>query len=54
MIIAGLYFCDFCGKEAEFVDFMVRGRKACICNECIKVCQDIAEERKQNNEGEGA
>ncbi len=46
MITAGFCFCDFCGKEAEFVDFMVRGRKACMCNECIAICVEIAEERK--------
>ena len=45
--------CDFCGsKEGEGgVKRIIVGLKACICNQCIELCNDIIYEmNKKNND----
>ena len=39
-----LEICDFCGKSQKEVEKIIKGAKACICNECISVCCEILEE----------
>ncbi len=35
--------CSFCGKTSDLVDKIISGPNACICNECIELCNDIIE-----------
>ncbi len=35
--------CSFCGKTSDMVDKIISGPNACICNECIELCNDIIE-----------
>lgn len=40
--------CDFCGKGAEAVEFLIvsPGEYSDICNECVDVCVEIIAERR--------
>ena len=33
--------CSFCGKDQKDVKKLVAGPSAYICNECIKLCNEI-------------
>ena len=35
--------CSFCGRDAEFVDRLVAGASAHICDDCITKCLDVLE-----------
>src|SRR5680860_351472 len=39
--------CSFCGKTQEEVYKIVAGPDVCICDECIKVCNDIILDRRK-------
>lgn len=39
--------CSFCDKNQEEVYKIVSGPGVCICDECIKVCNEIIIERKK-------
>lgn len=44
-------FCSFCGKNQKEVRKLIAGPKVYICNECIKLCNDIIiEEIKDTKE----
>lgn len=34
-------YCSFCGKTDREVVHMVAGPTVYICNECVRLCQDI-------------
>ena len=36
--------CSFCGRGQDEVTKLVSGPSVYICNECIKLCNDILEE----------
>ncbi|MDP7032608.1 MAG: ClpX C4-type zinc finger protein, partial [Gemmatimonadota bacterium] len=36
--------CSFCGRGQDEVTKLVSGPSVYICNECIKLCNDIIEE----------
>ena len=36
--------CSFCGKSQEAVNRVIAGPGVYICNECIKVCNNILED----------
>jgi ClpX C4-type zinc finger/Sigma-70 region 3 len=36
--------CSFCGKSQNQVKKLIRGSAACICDECLDLCNDILEE----------
>ncbi len=36
--------CTFCGKSIDQVSRMIAGPGAYICNECVKLCNDILDE----------
>jgi ATP-dependent Clp protease ATP-binding subunit ClpX len=40
-------FCSFCGKSASFSRKMIAGPGVNICDECVKVCQQILQEEEQ-------
>lgn len=42
--------CSFCGKNQDEVYKIVAGPGVCICDECIKVCNDIILERRKNED----
>ena len=49
--------CDFCGKERSEVEKLIAGSNVNICNECVKLCEQILvdqddkkKEKKQNLE----
>ena len=40
--------CSFCGRGAHQVEKIITGSSVHICNECVKLCNDVlAEEKKQ-------
>ncbi|QCI17278.1 ATP-dependent Clp protease ATP-binding subunit ClpX [Buchnera aphidicola (Aphis helianthi)] len=41
-----LLHCSFCGKTQKEVDKLIAGPSVYICNECIKLCNNIIEETK--------
>jgi len=42
--------CSFCGKDQSEVKKIVSGPGVCICDECIKICNEIVlEERKKES-----
>src|SRR5665648_702912 len=42
--------CSFCGKTQEEVYKIVAGPGVCICDECIKVCNDIILDRRKKED----
>lgn len=42
--------CSFCGKSQENVKKIIAGPGVYICDECIKICDDILEEEAYNVE----
>lgn len=38
--------CSFCGKGQREVKKLIAGPVVYICNECVKLCQDILDEEK--------
>lgn len=36
-------YCSFCGKSQQEVKKLIAGPTVFICNECIKLCNDIIE-----------
>ena len=42
--------CSFCGKSQDEVYKIVAGPGVCICDECIKVCNDIILDRKKRED----
>ncbi|ACL30270.1 ATP-dependent protease ATP-binding subunit ClpX [Buchnera aphidicola] len=46
-----LLYCSFCGKNQKEVQKLIAGPKVYICDECIRLCNDIITEEtiKQNN-----
>ena len=43
--------CSFCGKTQDEVYKIVAGPGVCICDECIKVCNDIILDRRKREDG---
>ncbi|MEC7031027.1 MAG: ATP-dependent Clp protease ATP-binding subunit ClpX [Pseudomonadota bacterium] len=41
MVDSSLHKCSFCGKTQDEVKKLIAGPNAYICNECIKLCNDI-------------
>lgn len=42
--------CSFCGKTQEQVRKLVAGPGVYICDECVKLCDEIVEEEVNDNE----
>ncbi|GAG04356.1 unnamed protein product, partial [marine sediment metagenome] len=42
--------CSFCGKSQDEVYKIVAGPGVCICDECIKVCNDIILDRRKKED----
>jgi len=42
--------CSFCGKTQDEVYKIVAGPGVCICDECIKVCNDIILDRRKRED----
>ena len=42
--------CSFCGKDQDEVYKIVAGPGVCICDECIKVCNDIILDRRKRED----
>ena len=38
-------FCDFCGKDRSNVEKLIAGANVNICNECVKLCDQILEDQ---------
>jgi ATP-dependent Clp protease ATP-binding subunit ClpX len=46
--------CSFCGRSASQVDRIITGPSVHICNECVKLCNEVlAEQKKQTPSWEG-
>ncbi|MGM0432340.1 MAG: ATP-dependent protease ATP-binding subunit ClpX [Spirochaetota bacterium] len=39
--------CSFCGKSADMVNRLIAGPGVYICDECVKVCDNILQEEEQ-------
>ncbi|MCQ2420167.1 MAG: ATP-dependent Clp protease ATP-binding subunit ClpX, partial [Clostridia bacterium] len=39
--------CSFCGKREGQVKRILAGANACICNECIDLCNGIMQDERQ-------
>ena len=45
------YRCSFCGKTDRQVNRLIQGTEGCICDECVKICNDmLAKEFTENKE----
>ena len=44
--------CSFCGKSQEEVEKIIAGPSVYICNECVKLCNDIIDEERQKEKPE--
>ncbi len=42
--------CSFCGKGQGEVLKLIAGSSACICNECVELCNEILEEEYEKSE----
>jgi len=40
-------FCSFCGKSSSYVRKMIAGPGVNICDECIRICNQILDEEEQ-------
>ena len=40
-------FCDFCGKDRSNVEKLIAGANVNICNECVKLCDQILEDQSE-------
>ena len=38
-------YCDFCGKDRSDVEKLIAGANVNICNECVKLCDQILEDQ---------
>ena len=38
--------CNFCGKPKNLCDLLIAADKAYICDECVKICNDIVKEQQ--------
>ena len=43
--------CSFCGKTKHEVENIVAGPTACICNECVDLCNDVIQQLHQYGKG---
>ena len=39
--------CDFCGKDRSDVEKLIAGANVNICNECVKLCDQILEDQTE-------
>ena len=39
--------CSFCGKKQDDVDKLIAGPDVFICDECIELCNEIVQEKKE-------
>jgi len=44
--------CTFCGKPADHVRKLISGPGVYICDECVRVCNNILNEEQINNSSE--
>lgn len=44
--------CSFCGKSKEEVQKLISGPSVYVCNECVKLCNDIIQEEEQKSGAE--
>jgi ATP-dependent Clp protease ATP-binding subunit ClpX len=45
-------FCDFCGKDRAHVEKLIAGANVNICNECVKLCDQILGDQKEKHREE--
>ena len=39
--------CNFCGKSAAEIEYMIRGPAVYICNECVDLCSEIISDNRE-------
>ncbi len=47
--IIPIFYCSFCGKGDQEVDFLIVANKKeilGICNQCVSLCSDIIEKKR--------
>ena len=42
-------FCSFCGKTQEEVYKLIAGQSVYICDECVKICEEIIKKEEKSN-----
>ena len=48
---AELLHCSFCGKSQEEAETLIAGPSVYICDECIRLCNDIIADQKKRIDG---
>ena len=43
------FFCSFCGKNQKEVKKLIAGPSVYICNECVKLCDEIIEDEEKES-----
>ena len=46
--MAGTCYCSFCGKSQHEVPKLIAGPAVFICDECVNLCSEIVEEKRDN------
>ena len=47
------HYCSFCGRHKDFVGVLIAGPKAYICDECVKLSQQVVDDfLKKKNEND--
>ena len=46
--MAGTCYCSFCGKSQHEVPKLIAGPAVFICDECVGLCSEIVEEKRDN------
>jgi ATP-dependent protease Clp ATPase subunit len=49
------YYCSFCGRHYEFVEFLLVGPEttkgiAYICNICVYLCVEVLDQKKKEKD----
>jgi len=42
--------CNFCGSKKSDVKFLIQGKSARICNNCIDLCYEMAKKEERNEQ----
>ena len=42
------HHCSFCGRHQDYVEVLVAGVSAMICEECIRFCAEIVADKRRS------
>jgi hypothetical protein len=44
------HFCSFCSKSHIETQYMIAAEFACICDECVSICEELIQQRRKEKE----